>query len=74
MVNDPKEVMPSTVIQTFSYKFPERILIINFLSGNCYAYINVPESIYKEFKTAYSKGKYFNAHIKNHYPFKQVDK
>lgn len=65
--------MPSTVIQHFSYNYPERILTVNFLSGNVYQYFAVPEENYKALLAARSKGKYFNKHIKNHFSFEHIN-
>ncbi|WP_219225425.1 KTSC domain-containing protein [Pedobacter antarcticus] len=65
--------MPSTVIQRFSYNYSERILTVNFLSGNVYQYFAVPEEYYKAMLAARSKGKYFNKYIKNHFSFKHIN-
>lgn len=64
--------MPSTVIAHFSYDAANEALTIRFLSGRVYVYDGVPETEYKEMKMAGSKGSYFNLHIKDKYPFKQI--
>ncbi|KEQ31703.1 KTSC domain-containing protein [Pedobacter antarcticus] len=66
--------MPSTVIQRFSYNYSERILTVNFLSGNVYQYLDVPEEYYEAMLIARSKGKYFNKYIKNHFVFNHINK
>jgi len=64
--------MPSTVIDHFSYDADNEILIITFLSGNVYAYKDVPEKVYKLMKASRSKGKYFNHVIKDNYTFERL--
>lgn len=65
--------MPSTVIDRFSYEQTTCTLIITFRSGTQYAYKNVPEHVYKNFRIAGSKGRYFNFFIKNNYKFDSLD-
>ena len=64
--------MPSTVIDLFNYDHKKATLRIVFRSGNVYAYKNVPEEVYNDFKTAVSKGKYFNEFIRNKFTFEQL--
>ncbi|MCC7451234.1 MAG: KTSC domain-containing protein, partial [Anaerolineae bacterium] len=45
------------------------VLEVEFESGRVYQYFDVPIAVYLEFLTADSKGKYFNAHIRNEYPY-----
>ena len=47
--------MPSSVIASITYKLEEQKLIVVFHSGDVYAYENVSEKIYKEFKASISK-------------------
>lgn len=42
-------------------------LHIRFQSGAAYAYYNVPQSVYNNFLSAASLGKYFHANIKGRY-------
>ena len=64
--------MPSTVIKHFSYDPVAAILTVTFLSGDVYAYKNVPEKIYKSLKTAGSKGRYFNKFIRDTFVFEHL--
>lgn len=66
--------MPSTVIELFHYDHRTSTLKIVFRSGNIYAYKEVPEPVYQELKAAGSKGRFFNHHIKNIYPFEHLQK
>ena len=63
--------MPSTVIRHFTYDRLSQTLQIKFVSGITYEYKNVPEEIYFQMKTAWSKGVYFNNHIKDKYEFEK---
>jgi hypothetical protein len=65
--------MPSTVIARFSYDAGKEALTIRFLSGRVYVYDGVPQKVYTEMKMAGSKGSFFNLHIKDKYPFKQIE-
>jgi len=59
--------MPSSVIRGFDYDPAESRLDIQFVSGRRYAYHDVPEEVVEAFRRAFSKGEYFNAHIRDHY-------
>lgn len=61
--------MPSTVIRDFAYKPAERTLQVLFVSGRCYDYHNVPVEIADAMRRAFSKGEYFNQHIRDRYRF-----
>jgi len=65
--------MPSTVIAAFNYYTDTQTLRIRFVSGIVYDYKNVPEKVYTAMKTSFSKGVYFNLHIKNKYSFEKVE-
>jgi lysyl-tRNA synthetase class 2 len=61
--------MPSTVIRSFNYDVDSRKLFIVFQSGLSYAYENVPAETYVAMKGSFSKGEFFNAHIRDHFSF-----
>lgn len=61
--------MPSTVIRSFSYDDTTRQLRIVFQSGRPYVYEGVPKTIYESMQQAFSKGEFFNAHIRDHFSF-----
>jgi hypothetical protein len=65
--------MPSTVISSMHYYPTTSTLRVIFVSGMVYDYKNVPEKIYKEMKTASSKGAYLNQHIKGAYDYKKIN-
>ena len=64
--------MPSSVILHIDYDAATQNLKVKFVSGKTYGYQNVPPKVYEAFKTAGSKGVYFNLHIKNAYKFKRL--
>ena len=65
--------MPSTVVADFFYNEKTNSLKIIFVSGKIYNYKNVPEKIYRAMKESFSKGIYFNRHIKDKYDFEKVE-
>jgi KTSC domain len=50
-----------------AYRDSARQLYLRFCDGNIYRYFDCPESVYKEFLAAESKGKYFSQHIRNRF-------
>ena len=64
--------MPSTVIRRFDYQ-PDRMeLRVEFVTGRVYVYSGVPEDIAQAMRAAFSKGRYFNAHVRDAYPCREV--
>lgn len=64
--------MPSTAINHFWYAPERRELTIEFITGRRYVYSNVGEGEAERFRAASSKGRYFNAHIRDHYGFREL--
>jgi len=64
--------MPSTVIRSQSYDAGSRQLFIEFTTSRLY-YFDVPESEVAKFRAATSKGRYFNAHIRDRYRFRELE-
>ena len=63
--------MPSTVIQSFEYDAGKRELRVVFRSGRRYVYEAVPDETYAAMRRSFSKGEYFNEHIRDRYPFRR---
>jgi KTSC domain-containing protein len=61
--------MPSTVIRSFTYHAAQNQLEITFQSGRRYVYERVPPEIYEAMKKAFSKGEFFNEHIRDRFTF-----
>lgn len=59
----------SSVIDAVGYA---RVLELRFDSGRIYQYYNVPEDVYQGMLAADSKGRYFNAHIRDKFPYQEV--
>jgi KTSC domain len=61
--------MPSTVIRSFRYDALNAELSIVFRSGRRYVYSEVPEHTYRAMQASFSKGTFFNAHIRDRFHF-----
>ena len=64
--------MPSTVIRKAFYRADEAVLDVLFTTGRRYLYHDVPADEAERFARAFSKGRYFNAHIRDRYAFTEV--
>ena len=65
-----KHEVESSVIGAVGHS---RVLEIQFESGRVYQYYDVPEDIYTEMLNAPSKGKYFNANIRDRLPYQEIE-
>jgi hypothetical protein len=63
--------MPSTVIKAWDYDEPRNELTVEFVTGNVYVYSLVPAQEAAAMRASFSKGEYFNRHIRK-YPFRQI--
>lgn len=63
--------MPSTVIRDWSYDEARNELTVEFVTGKVYVYSLVPPAEAAAMRAAFSKGEYFNQHIRK-YPFRQA--
>ena len=59
--------MPSRVIRRFEYRPVERE------TGRRYIFHEVPPEAAEAFRSAFSKGRHFNAHIRRRYRFTERD-
>lgn len=64
--------MPSTVIRRFLYSPGDRKLCVEFTTGRRYVYSGVPEAVATGFRSAFSKGTYFNSRIRDHFEYCEV--
>jgi KTSC domain len=60
----------SSVLQTVTYELENAVLAIAFHSGAVYEYLGVPIPIYQQLLSADSQGAFFNARIRNQFPFR----
>jgi lysyl-tRNA synthetase class 2 len=65
--------MPSSVICSFAYDPLSKALDVEFVSGRRYRYFGVPEGIASRFRSAFSKGRFFNARIRDDNPFEELE-
>ncbi|RWO08710.1 KTSC domain-containing protein [Mesorhizobium sp.] len=65
--------MPSTVIQSINYDPATRTLSVWFVPGNRYDFDDVPPQAYAAFRKASSKGRFFNAFIRDRYSYHLVE-
>ncbi|WP_084508477.1 KTSC domain-containing protein [Mesorhizobium sp. WSM3224] len=65
--------MPSTSIRKTEYNPESRILSVWFVaSDKRYDFEGVPPKTYAAFRSAFVKGRYFNDHIRNHFPYRRI--
>ncbi|MBV9883930.1 MAG: KTSC domain-containing protein [Sphingomonadaceae bacterium] len=64
--------MPSTVIRAHHYDPAARELEVLFTTGRRYVYRDVPQEEVDAFRAAFSKGRYFNAHIRDAYDYAEL--
>lgn len=65
--------MPSTAIRDSRYDPDTRTLSVWFVpSGQRYDYEDVPPATYAAFQRALSKGRFFNARIRDHFKYRLV--
>ena len=64
--------MPSTVIRYFRYDAAKRELDVTFVTGRRYIYEDVPPQVSDAFRSAFSKGTFFNGEIRDRYGFREV--
>jgi len=64
--------MPSSVIRDSRYDPSRRELVIDFQTGRRYVYLDVPDEEFAAMRAALSKGRYFNAHIRDRYRFREL--
>jgi KTSC domain len=64
--------MPSQVIRAFAYDADRHELTVHFTSGKVYVYSLVPSAVAAQLEAAPGKGAYFNAHVRDRYPFRKA--
>lgn len=61
----------SSAIQTIDYDNDK--LFVRFASGERYVYVGVPPEVCRSFLDADSKGRFFQAEIRDCYPYNRLD-
>ncbi|AKR54725.1 hypothetical protein GCM10011321_20990 [Youhaiella tibetensis] len=63
--------MPSTAIRNFKYDPQSRTLSVWFVpTGKRYDYLAVPPQTAEAFRAAFSKGRFFNARIRDRFSYR----
>ena len=65
--------MPSTIIRAFDYRPDRRELEILFTTGRRYVSREVPPEAAEALRSAFSKGRHFNARIRGRYPYAELN-
>jgi hypothetical protein len=65
--------MPSTAIRRFAYDPEREELEVEFVTGRRYLYSAVPADAASAFEGAFSKGRHFNARIRDRYDFVELE-
>ncbi len=63
----------STAINAVDYDADRAKLMVCFNSGERYVYVGVPDEVHRLFLDAESKGRFFQAEIRDRYPFNRLD-
>jgi len=64
--------MPSTAIRNIFYDSSKSALWVTFVTGRRYVYDAVPQDVFDAFKSAPSRGAFFNHEIRDHYAYREV--
>lgn len=62
----------STAIRTIDYDAARAKLLVRFVSGERYVYVGVPGEVCRSFLDAESKGRFFQAEIRDQYPYNRL--
>lgn len=62
----------SSAIQTIDYDRDRAKLFVRFSSGERYVYVGVPAEVCRSFLDADSKGRFFQAEIRDQYPYNRL--
>jgi len=63
----------SAAIREIDYDAERAKLLVRFSSGEHYVYVGVPGEVHRSFLEADSKGRFFQAEIRDRYPFNKLD-
>ena len=63
----------SAAIQAIDYDADHEKLFVRFTSGERYLYVGVPGEVHRSFVDAESKGGFFQAEIRDQYPYNRLE-
>jgi len=64
--------MPSSVIAGIRYDGERKRLVVNFVTGRVFEYIDVPPDVARAIRSAFSKGTFFNTYIRDRYDHREL--
>lgn len=64
----------SSVLAAVLYLPDQRLLEVEFRSGHCHQYSDVPQQLYDELLSSESMGAYFNTNIRNCFLSRQLER
>jgi hypothetical protein len=64
--------MPSSAIRSFTYDQARAAMDVTFVTGRRYRYFLLPAYVAQGMDEAFSKGRYFNARIRDRFPFEEL--
>lgn len=67
-----REVVTSSSIRSLGYDARTQTLEVEFVSGAVYRYASVPPEVWSELRRAESKGRYFQARVRDHFEAEAV--
>jgi hypothetical protein len=67
-----REPVSSSSIAAIGYDARTEALEVEFVNGRLYRYRSVEAQVHEDFRAATSKGTFFNAHIRDAYPFERL--
>jgi predicted XRE-type DNA-binding protein len=67
-----REPVDSSAIASIGYEAAAKTLDVEFVSGEVYRYFKVPESTYKAFQKADSKGSFFQDRVRGRFPYARL--
>lgn len=62
----------SSSVRSIGYDAASGTLEVEFRHGTVYRYRGVPRKVHEELVAADSIGRYFNAHVRDRYPFRRL--
>lgn len=66
------EIDSSNLVKT-EYDLDDKTLIAQFKNGTKYKYVEVPHSVYSQFRLSESQGTFFNKMISKNYKYSKLD-
>jgi hypothetical protein len=63
----------SQAIEALEYAPVERVLFVRFADGDWYAYLDVAPETYAAFTSAPSKGRFFQAEVRDRYAYRKIE-